>query len=211
MALQHALAQVFPRHGAWDQFRHLLPLGIVGLLSWSVWLIRVTFSRFYRPVPLGYRTTTSVVVPAYREDPDILDRCLRSWLAENPTEVIVVPDLEDVEVIARLREVQNPRLRVLAFAHDRKPSARGHGSRAAGGRRGALCRSQGRGPRDPPERLPAQVQRLAADRQLDDRRALHRLCPLPGPVRSGRLPIRADSRLPALGPDAGPGAHGARV
>src|SRR5207302_1710576 len=91
-----------------------------------------TFSRFYRPVPLGYRTPTSVVVPAYREDPDILDRCLRSWLAENPTEVIVVPDLEDVEVIARLREVQNPRLRVLPFAHDGKRSALSHGCRAAG-------------------------------------------------------------------------------
>ena len=52
-----------------DQVRHLLPLGIVGLLSWSVWLIRVAMSRGYQEHPLGYRTTTSVVVPAYREDP----------------------------------------------------------------------------------------------------------------------------------------------
>ncbi|TMD51394.1 MAG: glycosyltransferase [Chloroflexi bacterium] len=131
MALQQALAQVFQPHGAWDQFRHLLPLGIVGLLSWSVWLIRVTLSRFYRPVAVGFRATTSVVVPAYREDPDILDRCLRSWLAENPTEVIVVPDREDVAVIYRLRRVKDRRLRVVPFAHEGKRSALARGFREA--------------------------------------------------------------------------------
>lgn len=119
--------------GGIDQLRHLLPLGIVGLLSWSVWIVRVTLSKFYRPVPVGFRTTTSVVVPAYREDPDIIERCLKSWLAEDPTEVIVVPDLEDGEVIARLRafEAQDPRLRVMPFAHEGKRSALGVGMRAA--------------------------------------------------------------------------------
>ena len=93
-----------------DQNRHLLPLGIVGLLSWSVWVLRVSMSKLYRPFPVGYKTTTSVVVPAYREDPDILLQCLRTWLAEEPTEVIIVPDLEDVEVIARLRALTLGRL-----------------------------------------------------------------------------------------------------
>lgn len=91
---------------AWQHvqaYRQLAPIGVVGLLSWSLWLFRRTLSRFYRPVPAGYRTSTSVIVPAYREDPDILERCLRSWLDEDPTEVIVVPDIEDREVIARLR------------------------------------------------------------------------------------------------------------
>jgi cellulose synthase/poly-beta-1,6-N-acetylglucosamine synthase-like glycosyltransferase len=116
-----------------EQFRHLLPLGIVGLLSWSVWIVRVSLSKFYRPVPVGYRTTTSVVVPSYREDPDILDRCLKSWLADDPTEVIVVPDLKDTEVIARLGSVQahDPRLRVMPFAHEGKRSALAVGMRAA--------------------------------------------------------------------------------
>jgi hyaluronan synthase len=117
--------------GGADQIRHLLPLGIVGLLSWSVWLVRVTLSRRYRPVPVGYRTTTSVVVPSYREDPDTLMRCLRSWLDENPTEVIVVPDTGDTEVISRLNHVHDPRLRVIAFAHEGKRSALGVGIRAA--------------------------------------------------------------------------------
>lgn len=127
------LGQLTPMLAGMDQARHLLPLGIVGLLSWSVWLIRVTLSRMYRPVPVGWRTTTSVVVPSYREDPDTIDRCLRSWLAEGPTEVIIVPDLADTEVIARLRLVDDRRLRVIPFAHEGKRSALGVGMRAATG------------------------------------------------------------------------------
>jgi hyaluronan synthase len=92
-----------------------------------VWLFRFTLSRVYRPVPPGFTATTSVVVPAFREDPDILDRCLRTWLAENPTEIIVVPDLDDVEVIQRLRQRAqfDPRLVVLPFRHSGKRSALG--------------------------------------------------------------------------------------
>jgi cellulose synthase/poly-beta-1,6-N-acetylglucosamine synthase-like glycosyltransferase len=116
------------------QFRHLVPLGFVGLISWSVWLLRFTLSRVYRPVPPGFTATTSVVVPSYREDPDILDRCLSTWLAENPTEVIVVPDIEDVGVIERLRRrsQDDPRVIVVPFRHHGKRSALGVGIRQAG-------------------------------------------------------------------------------
>ncbi len=116
------------------QLRHLVPLGFVGLISWSVWLLRFALSRVYRPVPAGFSATTSVVVPSYREDPDILDRCLSTWLAEGPTEVIVVPDIEDVGVIARLRAraAADPRLVVAPFAHHGKRSALGAGIRLAG-------------------------------------------------------------------------------
>ena len=106
---------------------------MVGLVSWSVWLFRVTVSRFYRPVPPGYRTTTSVVVPCYREDPDIFDRCLDSWLAEDPTEVIIVPDVADRAVIGRLERRRDPRIRMIRFPHQGKRSALGVGIRAAEG------------------------------------------------------------------------------
>lgn len=129
--LRSLAPQLDPILGGLDQMRHLLPLGIVGLFSWSVWAFRVAMSKSYRPVPIGWRTTTSVVVPAYREDPDTLIRCLHSWLAENPTEVIVVPDLEDVEVIARLRDYPDRRVQVIPFAHEGKRSALGVGIRAA--------------------------------------------------------------------------------
>lgn len=119
--------------GGWRQLHHYVPIGLVGALSWTVWLTRVTLSRMYRPIPPGYTTTTSVVVPAYREDPDILDRCLESWLSENPTEIIVVPDVADIEVIARLRQraAVDPRLKVLPFVHHGKRSALGVGIRSA--------------------------------------------------------------------------------
>jgi hyaluronan synthase len=126
------LGQMTQNISALEQYRHLVPLGVAGLVSWSVWLLRRLLSAQYRPVPAGYTTTTSVVVPAYHEDPDILDRCLRSWLAEDPTEVIVVPDVQDAEVIARLGRHPDARLRVLPIVHRGKRSALGAGIRAAG-------------------------------------------------------------------------------
>src|ERR1700743_2962037 len=105
--------------GWWRQGHHYVPIGLVGAISWTVWLTRFTLSRRYRPVPPGYMTTTPVGVPSYPEDPDILVRCLDSWLAENPTEVIVVPDVTDTEVINRLRRraAVDPRLIVVPFVH----------------------------------------------------------------------------------------------
>jgi cellulose synthase/poly-beta-1,6-N-acetylglucosamine synthase-like glycosyltransferase len=117
----------------WRQLHHWVPIGLVGAVSWTVWITRFTLSRLYRPVPPGYTATTSVVVPAFREDPDILDRCLESWLAEDPAEVIVVPDVADTEVIERLRAraAHDPRLIVLPFTHSGKRSALGVGIRHA--------------------------------------------------------------------------------
>ena len=112
-------------------YRLLIPVGLVGLLSWSVWLLRVTLSRRYRPTPVGFTTTTTAIVPSYREDPDIIARCLKSWLAENPTEIIVVPDIADRGVIDRLSRFDDPRLQVIPFAHEGKRSALGVGIRAA--------------------------------------------------------------------------------
>jgi cellulose synthase/poly-beta-1,6-N-acetylglucosamine synthase-like glycosyltransferase len=117
----------------WQQLHHWIPVGLVGAVSWTVWLTRFTLSRMYRPVPAGYMTTTSVVVPAFREDPDIVERCLDSWLTENPTEIIVVPDVADTEVISRLRARANldPRIKVIPFVHQGKRSALGVAIREA--------------------------------------------------------------------------------
>ncbi len=111
----------------------LLPIGVIGALSWSIWLIRKVLSGRYRPVVNGFRTTTSVVVPSFREDPDVLERCLDTWLAQSPTEVIVVLDVEDTEAFARLTARRNPQLRVISFPHQGKRSALGVGIRAASG------------------------------------------------------------------------------
>jgi cellulose synthase/poly-beta-1,6-N-acetylglucosamine synthase-like glycosyltransferase len=127
----------------WRQLHHWVPIGLVGAVSWTVWVLRFMLSRVYRPVPVGYEATTSVIVPSFREDPDILERCLASWLAENPTEVIVVPDVDDREVIARLEEwaARDPRLIVLPFVHHGKRSALGVGIRWAAMEILVLCDS----------------------------------------------------------------------
>lgn len=108
-----------------------MPLGLAGLFVWGLWLYRAVLSRFARPVVNEFRTTVSVVVPAYREDPDILLDCLDTWLRQDPAEIIIVPDVEDTEVLRRLALVEDPRVRVLAFEHRGKRSALGVGIRAA--------------------------------------------------------------------------------
>ena len=124
----------------WQEVRHYvsvahhwIPIGLVGAVSWLVWITRFSLSRVYRPVPAGYMTTTSVVVPSFREDPEILARCLDTWLAQDPTEIIVVPDVEDTTVIELLnaRAAVEGRLRVLPFVHNGKRSALGVGIKAA--------------------------------------------------------------------------------
>jgi cellulose synthase/poly-beta-1,6-N-acetylglucosamine synthase-like glycosyltransferase len=119
----------------------LLPIGVVGALSWSIWLIRKLLSARYRPTVNDFRTTTSVVVPSFREDPEVLERCMDTWLAQDPTEVIVVLDTEDTEAFARLTARNDPRLTVMSFAHEGKRSALGVGIRAARGEVLVLCDS----------------------------------------------------------------------
>jgi N-acetylglucosaminyltransferase len=114
-------------------WRDVMPLGLAGLFVWLLWLYRAVLSRLAKPVVNDFRTNVSVIVPAYREDPDILLECLQTWLAQNPMEVIIVPDVDDVEVQHRLAAVDDPRVRVLAFEHRGKRSALGVGIRASRG------------------------------------------------------------------------------
>jgi hyaluronan synthase len=110
------------------------PLGVIGLLSWSVWFVRRFLSRHrYSPVVNGYRTTTSLVVPVYREDPNVLERCLRTWLREAPDEVILVVDDRDDALLDHLRRLALPRVRILAWRHTGKRGALGAGVREASG------------------------------------------------------------------------------
>ena len=124
-----------------EHWRAALPIGVVGALSWSIWLIRKVMSTRYRSLVNDFRTTTSVVVPSFREDPDVLDRCLDTWLAQDPTEVIVVLDVQDDEAFRRLTARTDARLTVVSFAHEGKRSALGVGIRAATSELLVLCDS----------------------------------------------------------------------
>ncbi len=114
-----------------ENWRLLLPIGLVGVVSWSVWAVRKLLSMRYRPTVNEFHTTTSVVVPSYREDPDVLEACLDTWLAENPDQVVIVLDVADTEAQQRLIARNDPRLHVIMFVHQGKRSALGIGIRAA--------------------------------------------------------------------------------
>jgi N-acetylglucosaminyltransferase len=114
-----------------SSWRQIAPLGIAGLIVWSLWLYRFISSRMARPVVNDFRTTTSVVVPCYREDPDIVMMCLASWLSQDPTEVILVVDVDDLECRDRLARVTDSRFKLIVFKHQGKRSALGVGIRAA--------------------------------------------------------------------------------
>ncbi len=101
-----------------------IPLGVIGVLSWSAWLVRRTLSHHgYTEIVNDFRTTTSVVVPVYREDADVLERCLLTWLAEHPTEIILVVDDLDESLLTRLRRLALPTVRIVAWRHAGKRGA----------------------------------------------------------------------------------------
>lgn len=110
------------------------PLGLIGVLSWSVWFFRRFLSRHrYAPVLTDHTATTSIVVPVYREDADVLERCLRTWVRESPSEIVLVVDDRDEVLLRRLAELPRPGVRVLQWRHTGKRGALAAGVREATG------------------------------------------------------------------------------
>ncbi len=108
------------------------PLGIFGLISWSIWLFRRTMSHRAKPLRNNYTTTTSLVVPVYREDPEVLSQCLDTWLAAQPDEIILVIDFGEDGCLGMLGERDLPdHVRILTYAHTGKRASLGLGIRAA--------------------------------------------------------------------------------
>lgn len=110
-----------------------VPLGLVAILSWSVWFARRFLSHRYRPVRNDHRETVSVVVPVFAEDPDILEACLRTWVEQQPLEVILVVDERDTAVLERLAAVPSPLVTVLPRRHTGKRGFLATGIRHARG------------------------------------------------------------------------------
>src|SRR5699024_3613987 len=55
------------------------PLAVAGTVVWVVWLVRALLSWTTPPIESDFRTTTSVIVPSYHEDVEILMECLDTW------------------------------------------------------------------------------------------------------------------------------------
>src|SRR5882762_10600714 len=76
-----------------------IPLGIIGVITWSLWGIRRLYGANYKPFQGNYTATTSVVVPVYNEDPQVLIRAIKSYLANKIGEVLLVVDSSDTRNI----------------------------------------------------------------------------------------------------------------
>ena len=114
-----------------SQWRSAFPLAAAGVVVWSLWLYRFVLSRRAKPVVNNFTTSTSVVVPSFHEDPDILMSCLETWRAQDPTEIIIVLDTEDTEAFQRIKALDDPRVQPVLFDHKGKRSALGVGIRLA--------------------------------------------------------------------------------
>jgi hyaluronan synthase len=75
---------------------YFLPLGVLGLVRWTSWLVRRIPASLYRPVRNNHREPISVVVPVYQEDPEIFALAIESWLHNGVDEVILVIDESDL-------------------------------------------------------------------------------------------------------------------
>lgn len=107
------------------------PVAVAGAIVWSLWLYRFILSRKARPIVTGYRTTSSVIVPSFHEDPRILMSALESWRAQWPDEIIIVLDVEDLEAYRRIMALDDPTVKPILFHHVGKRSALGAGIRLA--------------------------------------------------------------------------------
>jgi len=74
-----------------------IPLGLLGLIRWTSWLVRRIPAALYRPVHNGHRLPISIVVPVYQEVPELFARAIESWLANDPEEVLLVIDVTDTQ------------------------------------------------------------------------------------------------------------------
>lgn len=107
----------------------ILPFGLLGIVSWGFWLARKIISATAQPARNDFRTTTTLVVLSFHEDPDVLIRCLHTWHRQGPGRIILVLDLADTEAQERIEALALPGVQVEMFAHRGKRSALGHGIR----------------------------------------------------------------------------------
>jgi N-acetylglucosaminyltransferase len=107
------------------------PLAIAGAIVWGLWLYRFILSHRARPIVTDFRATTSVVVPSFHEDPEILLSALESWRQQKPDEIIIVLDVEDLEAYQRIMALEDETIRPVLFHHVGKRSALGIGMRLA--------------------------------------------------------------------------------
>jgi len=76
------------------------PLGVLGLIRWSLWFGAAGAAVLYTPIGGNFTLPLSVVVPVYQENPEILETAINSWLDNKVDEVILIIDTTDTTCIA---------------------------------------------------------------------------------------------------------------
>jgi cellulose synthase/poly-beta-1,6-N-acetylglucosamine synthase-like glycosyltransferase len=126
------LGPLIDQVGTWvEAVRPFMPVAVAGTIVWGLWFVRRVMSHRARPIVTSYRASTSVVVPSYHEDPDILLDCLDTWRAQDPGEIIIVLDVQDLEAYDRIVALGDDRITPILYDHVGKRSALGVGIRAA--------------------------------------------------------------------------------
>jgi hyaluronan synthase len=82
----------------------LVPLGLLGLFRWLMWLAKRIPALVYRPILNDFDCSATIVTPVYNEDPLLFRRALDSWLANRPDRIIAVVDVTDTTCLAIAQE-----------------------------------------------------------------------------------------------------------
>ena len=110
-----------------------VPFSVLGALMWSGWIVRQILGALHRPAVNDHAESTSVISPVYREDPEILAQCVRSWLANDPSEILLVICRTESAIIdpATSWARDDPRIRVLIVDEPDKRHSLAKGIREA--------------------------------------------------------------------------------
>jgi hyaluronan synthase len=109
----------------------LIPIGIVGIIRWAMWLAKRLPALFYRPIVNNYDTTATIITPVYNEDPLLFRRALDSWLANRPDRILAVVDVTDTRCMEIAREYADCGVELLPIAIPGKRAALAVGVDAA--------------------------------------------------------------------------------
>ncbi len=107
----------------------LIPIVVLGLVRWAMWLAKRVPALFYRPIENDHDSSATIVTPVYNEDPALFRMAIESWLANKPDRIIAVVDVTDTACMAIARSY--PEISVLPIDVPGKRAALAAGVDAA--------------------------------------------------------------------------------
>ena len=113
-----------------------IPLGLIGLWRWSIWIFKKSSSLLYYPISNcndEHLHKYSIITPVYNEDPTIFQDAIESWIQNKPDEIIGVIDHNDkncIEVFQRI-SIDKPFMKLIVIDKPGKRPALAEGIREA--------------------------------------------------------------------------------